>query len=108
MEVRILLPKLCRGGGIGRRAGLRHQWLDREGSSPSPGTMLSSFNGRTPGFQPGDVGSNPTGSSHFDRLIFRDGVTVARVALDHEMEVRILLPKPIFFLPIPADLSLPS
>ncbi|MDK2977415.1 MAG: hypothetical protein PWP52_129 [Bacteroidales bacterium] len=31
---------LCLGGGIGRRAGLKHQWtLVRVGSSPTPGTF---------------------------------------------------------------------
>ena len=27
-------------GGIGRRAGLKHQWIFRAGSTPAPGTIL--------------------------------------------------------------------
>ena len=40
--------QVCRGGGIGRRAGLKNRWWQhRAGSTPAPGTTIKHLWGRS-------------------------------------------------------------
>ena len=59
--------------------------------------LARSSNGRTPDFESGNGGSNPSLATCFHRsteIPLRDRLMAGRLTLDQEMEVRILLSQP--------------